>query len=214
MSAVSALDTDIVVIGAGVIGSSVAMQLALKMPGSKIRVIDFDLEGSLSSSELNAGGVRATWNQPINIQMSQLTIDYLAKNAGAVGYRDCGYLWLYREDRLPFALKARELQLKMGWTVDAWDVSMLRKKIPFINKTDDLAGAVFAPRDGLVNPNLLKNHFRECAWAEGVVFDDRTLLRSYEQAGSRSVLKCEKFPKILTAEDKVQALTGSSSGDS
>src|SRR5262245_46492986 len=71
---------DTLVVGAGVIGSSVAMHLAQKGVRD-IRVIDFDMEGALSSSELNAGGVRATWLQPINIEMSKLTIDYLAENA-------------------------------------------------------------------------------------------------------------------------------------
>lgn len=208
MSQVSELNIDTLIIGAGVIGSSVAMSLAAKQPGAKIRVIDFDLEGSLSSSELNAGGVRATWNQPINIQMSKLTIDYLAKNAEAVGYRDCGYLWLYRSDKLPFALKARELQLQMGWNVEAWDVAELRRKVSLIDKTDDLAGAVFAPKDGLVNPNLLKNHFRELAKKRGVVFDDRTLLRAAEHGAESSILKCERFSSVLSHEQKVAALTG------
>src|SRR4051795_10084533 len=102
------------VVGAGVIGSSVAMHLA-KMGLGDIRVIDFDLEGSLSSSELNAGGVRATWNQPINIRMSQLTIDYMARPevSSQVGYRDCGYLWLHTPEKLAPALKARERQQQM-----------------------------------------------------------------------------------------------------
>src|SRR4051794_31109046 len=96
------------IVGAGVIGSSVAMHLA-QLGMRDVRVIDFDLEGALSSSELNAGGVRATWLQPINIEMSKITIEYLAQHAQEVGYRDCGYLWLHPPDRLPAALKGREL---------------------------------------------------------------------------------------------------------
>ena len=91
------------IIGAGVIGSSVTMHLAQKGM-TNIRVIDFDLEGTLSSSELNAGGVRATWVHPLNIEMSKLTIEYLAQHAEDVGYRDCGYLWLHRPDRFDLGL--------------------------------------------------------------------------------------------------------------
>src|SRR3954468_20316458 len=100
------------IVGAGVIGSSVAMHLA-QAGMTDICVIDFDLEGSLSSSELNAGGVRATWVQPINIQMSKLTIDYFSTVAEEVGYRPCGYLWLHSEKRLEGALQARQRQLEM-----------------------------------------------------------------------------------------------------
>lgn len=208
MSEVTNVDT--LVLGAGIIGSSVAMHLASH---AEVRVIDFDLEGSLSSSELNAGGVRATWNQPINIRMSQLTIDYLAENAEAVGYRDCGYLWLYPEERLAPALKARERQIAMGWPVEAWDVAELRRRVPLIDKTAGIAGAVFAPRDGLVNPNRVKNLFREKAREKGAQFDDRTLLRSasYEADGSVRLV-CERYPAALSSEQKVEILSRRSAG--
>lgn len=205
------IPVDTLIVGAGVIGSSVAMHLA-QMGSSgtgDIRTIDFDLEGSLSSSELNAGGVRATWNQPINIKMSQLTIDYLAQHAEAVGYRDCGYLWLYTPDRLPAALKARERQVAMGWPVEAWDVAELKRRVPFIDKTDDLAGAVFGPRDGLVNPNRVKNHFREKARECGAQFDDRTLLRTVENEADGSIrVICERYPAAITPEQKIEVLAG------
>jgi glycine/D-amino acid oxidase-like deaminating enzyme len=176
------MKVETLIIGAGLIGSSVAMHLARK--GERgIRVVDFDLEGSLSSSELNAGGVRATWGQAINIEMSRISINYFASVASEVGYRPCGYLWLKTPESLPAALQARELQQQLGWEVQAWDVAELRRRVPFIDKTDDLAGAVFAPRDGLVNPNLLKNHYRAKARELGVVFEDRTWVSGAESLG-------------------------------
>src|SRR5450755_4121434 len=48
---------DVVLIGGGVIGSSVAMALGER--GLKTAVVDIDLSGRLRSSEKNAGGVRA-----------------------------------------------------------------------------------------------------------------------------------------------------------
>jgi FAD-dependent oxidoreductase domain-containing protein 1 len=212
---VEAIPVDTLIIGAGVIGSSVAMHLAelsAKQGGransGEIRCIDFDMEGGLSSSELNAGGVRATWNQPINIRMAQHTIDYFSKNAEAVGYHACGYLWLQTPERLPAALKARERQIAMGWPVEAWDVAELKRRVPFIDKTDDLAGATFGTRDGLVNPNRVKNHFREKARASGVRFDDRTLVREarYEADGSLRLV-CDRYPVAMETEQKVEALS-------
>ncbi len=182
-------EVETLIIGAGVIGSSLAMSLAeLGMGG--IRVIDFDLEGSFSSSELNAGGVRATWAEPINIQMSKLSIEYFAAHATEVGYRPCGYLWLHSPERLPGALKARERQVAAGWPVETWDLPELRKRVPFLDKTEGVAAAFFAPRDGLVNPNLLKKHFRQKAREKGVIFDDRTFLQQVEYArdGSSAIL--------------------------
>lgn len=199
-------EVDTLIVGAGVIGSSVAMHLA-RAGQKSIRVVDFDLEGSLSSSELNAGAVRATLTQPINIRMSQLTIDYFASVAEDVGYRSVGYLWLHRPDRLPNALKARERQLEMGWPSETWDISELRRRMPLIDKTDDLAGAIFAPKDGLVNPNRVKNHFRDEARELGVVFDDRLLLRSAEHGPDGVLCAFEKFPLVLSHEAKIEVLS-------
>ena len=200
-------EVDTLIIGAGLVGSSVAMHLSQR--GLKdIRVIDFDLEGSLSSSELNAGGVRATWNLPINIQMSKLSIEYFSKMADQVGYRACGYLWLHSAEKLPAALKARETQIALGWPVEAWDLNELQKKVPFIDKTAGIAGALFAPRDGLVNPNLMKNYFRAEARAHGVTFDDKTLCRNAKYEANHVEILGERLSPILPHEIKTELVKG------
>ncbi|MDR3608085.1 MAG: FAD-dependent oxidoreductase [Oligoflexia bacterium] len=208
------IKTDILLVGAGVIGSGVAMhlgQLGRPAPGD-IRVIDFDLEGSLSSSELNAGGVRGTWSQPVNVKMARLTIDWLAENAEAAGYRDVGYLWLKTPESMPAALVERDRQIESGWPVEAWDVAELKKRVPFIDKTADLAGAIFGPRDGLVNPNGVKNLLRERARASGVVFDDRSLLKAAERDESGGwLLKVERYPAQISDSDRLAVLSGGQS---
>ncbi len=196
---------DVLIIGAGVIGSSVAMHLA-QLGMTKIRVIDFDLEGSLSSSELNAGGVRATWVQPVNIEMSKMSIEYFAQKSKHVGYRACGYLWLYTKERMNAALQARDRQIQSGWPVEVWDRSELQRKVPFLDKTEDIGCSLFAPRDGLINPNLLKNHFRSEARALGVVFDDRTSLQKViypEQSGHLIQAVTHRFESSLSDETKL-----------
>lgn len=204
------IQVDTLVIGAGVIGSSVAMHLA-RLGAKDIRVLDFDLEGSLSSSELNAGGVRATWVQPINIQTSKISIEYYASISEQVGYRPVGYLWLHSPERLSSALKARERQTEMGWKVEAWDTAELKRRVPFIDKTDDIAGAIYAPKDGLVNPNRLKNHYREKARALGVVFDDRTLVRSAEYLEQGVALTCDQISGPLSFGARVDVFGHTSS---
>lgn len=190
--------THTLIIGAGLIGSATAWQLA-RMGAKDIRVVDLDLEGTLSSSELNAGGVRATFSQPINIECSKSSIDYFSSVADDVGYKACGYLWLKRPDQIAEALRARDLHLKHGWNVEAWDVAQVKARLPFIDKTDDLAGATFGVRDGLINPNLLKNHFRARARELGVVFEDR--VRVY---GAEYVALGEVNQKIRVKAQRAQ----------
>jgi FAD-dependent oxidoreductase domain-containing protein 1 len=197
------------IVGAGVIGSSVAMHLA-KAGMTDIRVIDFDLEGSFSSSELNAGGVRATWVQPVNIELSKASIEYFASVAQDVGYRACGYLWLHPSSRFDAALKAREVQVKMGWPVEVLDIPGLQRHAPFIDKTEGIAGAIFAPRDGLINPNLLKSHYRSVSRALGVVYDDRTLLKGVEytpNGASPIQAVTERFGLAMSHETRLEILS-------
>jgi glycine/D-amino acid oxidase-like deaminating enzyme len=56
---------DVLIAGGGIIGSAVAWALARRGFGG-IAVVDLDLAGHYASSELNAGGARATWWQPVN----------------------------------------------------------------------------------------------------------------------------------------------------
>lgn len=204
--------TEVLIVGAGLIGSSLAWHLA-RLGVSGVTVIDFDLEGTLSSSELNAGGVRATFQQPLNIQASQLSIDFFAKHRDELGYRDCGYLWLVSKDAEARFKKSLSVQRAQGWEVQDWDVTHLRKKAPFLDKTEDLVGAHFAPRDGLINPNLLKNYYRSRAREKGVQFIDRVQLVAgdFQKTTSDWKLQARLFPKVVSGAFKETVLTESPS---
>jgi len=209
--------TDILIVGAGVIGSSVAMHLSEKLgaAGSAgdnnnfgVLAVDFDLEGSLSSSELNAGGVRAIWVNACNILSSKTSIEYFSKNAEDVGYRDCGYLWLYRGEQTAIADKAQILQQDLGWEVQNWSTKELTENIPFIDKTDSISKITFSPRDGLVNPNRLKNHYREKAAQNGSKFWDRIWIDSVEQNSKGFLVKARQFiNKPIDIDMKEKVLT-------
>ena len=66
---------NVVIAGGGIIGSAVAWSLA-ERGVRDIHVIDLDLAGIYASSELNAGGVRATWWQPVNIETCRQSLDF------------------------------------------------------------------------------------------------------------------------------------------
>lgn len=196
---------DTLVIGAGVIGSSIAMHLA-EAGVQGVRCVDFDLEGGLSSSELNAGGVRATLSLPLNVELSRDSLLWFGTVAQDVGYRPCGYLWLHAPERMKGASLLREQHLKQGWDVRAWDVPELKRHVPFIDKTEGIAGAFFSPQDGLINPNLLKMLYRSRARAAGAVFEDRTLVRASETRANGVRVEAERFEQVLSHETKQDVL--------
>jgi FAD-dependent oxidoreductase domain-containing protein 1 len=194
---------DTLIVGAGLLGSSTAYHLA-KMGAKNIAVIDADLAGRLSSSELNAGGARATWDQSINVQLSKVSIDFLKANPEKTGFRSVGYLWMFQQQQWKSALqRVKFLQEKHGIELDVLDVPSLKAKTPFIDKTDDLEGATFSPQDGLFNPNLLKNYFREEAKNLGVTFLEGHRVRAVHFPKADHVdVECELLPPKNESELK------------
>jgi FAD-dependent oxidoreductase domain-containing protein 1 len=197
------LTTDYLIIGAGLIGSAVAMGLS-RLGIDRVMVVDLDLAGEWSSSELNAGGVRATWAQPVNLLTSKFSIEYYMKHAEEVGYRGCGYLWLHKPETFRQALETREMHVKNGWPVEVLDRAGIAAKVPFIDKLDDLAGALYGVNDGLINPNRLKEHFRELAKPHTQFLDGVWITGSSMDSGTVNAFQ---FSADLTSEEKRNYLT-------
>ena len=61
------MKANVLIAGGGVIGSAFAWALA-ERGVSDVMVVDLDLAGLYASSELNAGGARATWWQGVNVE--------------------------------------------------------------------------------------------------------------------------------------------------
>lgn len=185
---------DIVIIGAGLLGSSTALHLA-KLGAKSVAVVDADLAGRLSSSELNAGGVRATWDQPINVALSRDSIKFLAENAEAVGYRACGYLWMYSPEKWGSAQARAKKLAAQGQDIQVLSVADVQTRLPFVDKTEGLAGGTFSPKDGLFNPNLLKNLMRDQARALGVQFLEGHRVQAAKVLDAEHAqIECEVIP--------------------
>ncbi len=172
------------IVGAGLAGSALAMHLAERGEQGVV-AIDPDLAGTRSSSELNAGGVRATWWQEVNVALCAHTIEWMRERGDELGFRPRGYLWLYGPELWPGAREHVALQNAHGREVELLSATEVGRRFPFIDRLDDIAGAPFSPRDGLVNPNAVKELFRARARAAGARFVDRRLVVGAERDGGR-----------------------------
>src|SRR5215472_5246142 len=164
----------VLIVGGGIIGTSVAWALAARGVAG-VEVVDLDLAGVYASSELNAGGVRATWWQPVNIDACKATLDFFRLRGAEFGFRERGYLWLYTDPGLwERALEKRALQNTRGLDVEALEPSEVWRRFPLLDRARaEIVGATFSPRDGLVNPNAVRAWYRSEAERLGVRFRNR-----------------------------------------
>src|SRR5512141_1868556 len=159
---------DVAIIGAGVIGCSVAFHLArLGRPGV-VLIEKEPLPGSGSTSKAN-GGIRAQFTTEINIAMSLLSMKILDALADEIGepplYRKAGYLFLTGDPaKLSAMAAAAAFQKARGVGVEVLDTAAVRARAPYA--AGPIVGGTFGPRDGFIDPGGLTSFFlREAARA-------------------------------------------------
>ena len=154
---------DVVIIGSGIVGSSVAYHLA-EAGCRNVLVIEREAHQGKGSTGKSMGGVRAQFSTPVNIQMSRYSIDFFSKFDEVVGhpadYRAHGYLFCATNEKHLAYLKAnRERQHALGvtnveWVTPADIVAM----VPQL-RVDDVLGGTFCPTDGFVDPHSVMMGF-------------------------------------------------------
>src|SRR5207237_1102910 len=92
---------DVVIVGGGVIGASIAYHLSLRGAGH-IVVLERDRLGTGSTGK-NAGGIRLQFSTEVNVRLSQLALPRLEAFTDEMGidpqFRQVGYLFLITEER-------------------------------------------------------------------------------------------------------------------
>jgi len=146
---------DVVVVGGGIVGSSIAYHLT-EQGCRNIIVIEREAHQGKGSTGKSMGGVRAQFSTPVNIQMSMYSIPFYATFEARTGhpadYRAQGYLFLATsEAHLRYLDTNRRKQEAAGLKVHKLSAEDIRKSYPLL-KTDDVLGGNFCPTDGFVDP--------------------------------------------------------------
>src|SRR5512144_3405553 len=163
---------DVVIIGSGIVGSSVAYHLA-QAGCPNVLVLEREAHQGKGSTGKSMGGVRAQFSTPVNIQMSKYSIDFFSKFDEVVGhpadYRAHGYLFCATNEKHLAYLKAnRERQNALGVTNVEWVTSEdIVKMVPQL-RVDDILGGTFCPTDGFVDPHSVMMGFMLNAREKGV----------------------------------------------
>jgi sarcosine oxidase subunit beta len=157
------VSTDVVVIGAGIVGASCAQHLA--EAGIRVSVVDsFDGPAEGSTGRCFAS-IRAQWADSLNIEMSWRSIKHFQSFEATygidVGYRPSGYLFLVPEDAWEAQQRAVQLQREHGVPVEAVSLDEASAITPFAH--DGIAGATWGPSDGVVDPHLATSAYLKLA---------------------------------------------------
>jgi sarcosine oxidase subunit beta len=161
---------EIAIVGAGVIGCSVAFQLG-RMGQRGVRLLERErVPGAGSTSKAN-GGIRAQFTTEVNVAMSLASMEILDGLEGEIGepsvYRKAGYLFVTGN---PVKLEAMRTsaawQRERGVAVEVLDEAAVRARAPWL--AGRIAGGTFGARDGFIDPGGLCNFFLREATRSGV----------------------------------------------
>jgi sarcosine oxidase, subunit beta len=166
---------EVVVIGAGVIGASVAYHLAERGCES-VLVLERHREPGGGSTGRATGGFRAQFGSDVNVRLSLLSREKLGRFEEELGvdpgYRPCGYLFLTGDEAQLGALRdAQEVQRAAGLgearVVAPSEIGEINPAI----RTEGLVGGVFCPTDGFIRPMRILAGYVEGAGRLGVRFE-------------------------------------------
>jgi sarcosine oxidase subunit beta len=160
---------EVLIVGAGVVGGSVAFHLARRGVRG-VAIVEREGSPGVGSTSKANGGIRAQFTTAVNVAMSLRSMEILDALAPEIGeppvYRKAGYLFLTASaERLAAMEQAVAFQRSLGVTVDLLDGDEARRRAPYVEGSD-LVGGTFGARDGFIDPGALAGFFlREAARA-------------------------------------------------
>lgn len=154
---------DVVIIGGGIVGSSIAYQLTAAGCRNVV-VLERESHQGKGSTGKSMGGVRAQFSTDISIRMSLYSIpffrDFEQITGHPSGYRSRGYLFIATEPRHVNYLRTNyEKQIAAGLkTVQLVGPETIVEMVPQVRR-EDIIGGAFCSTDGFVDPHSAMTGF-------------------------------------------------------
>jgi FAD-dependent oxidoreductase domain-containing protein 1 len=169
---------DVIIVGGGVIGSSVAYHLTKEQETLKVAVIERDPTYEKASTTLSMVNFRIQFSLKQNVLISQYTSEIFEHFEEDMQVRDTrpdialcreGNLFLIDEASRSAAEKALKLQQGLGCEVSWLDQEEIKARYP-LYEADQYAGGTYGPRDGHFDAYAVLMAYKAKAISQGVAF--------------------------------------------
>ena len=163
--------SEVVVIGAGITGLSVALHLA----EAGVKPLVIERTGiAAGASGVQPGGVRQQWSTPLNCRLARESAAFFADlpsrldSTLPLGLAQCGYLFLaHSEQQLAQLAAAVSVQNAAGVPSALLSPDEAATVVPGLS-TDGLTGASWCEEDGYFDrPQSVVEAFAQAAWTRG-----------------------------------------------
>jgi sarcosine oxidase subunit beta len=163
---------DVLVIGAGIVGISVAYHIAVRAPGARIVVLERETRPGLGATSKATGGIRQQFSTEINVRLSQLghaEYSHFAETHGQnIGFRMQGYMFVTTSpEKWEGLARSAEMQRSLGVPTKTLAPDDAAQLVPQL-RIDDLVGATYCPTDASANPSDALNGYLGSARSLGV----------------------------------------------
>ena len=177
---------DIVVIGGGVVGASVACHLT-RRGARDVLILERESRQGMGSTGKATGGVRAQFETDINIKMSLYSLAFFNDWEFDCEYEPAGYLFFATtEGQFDYLKRNVEKQRELGVRdVAIVDSESIRRLVPILN-CEDITGGSFGKHDGFINPLAVMQVFTESALRNGARIEFDTEVLSIEAMSGKT----------------------------
>lgn len=161
---------DIIIVGGGVMGSSIAFNLVNDGFEGRIAVFEKDPSYERASTTLSVGGIRRQFSTEVNVRLSQYSLSVYREfgermevkgGRPEIDFKPRGYLFLGSEKNWPLLVKHQAFQKSMGVETELLDIEETLRIIPDLN-TEGLVGSSFSPGDGYMDPySVLQGYIKK-----------------------------------------------------
>jgi sarcosine oxidase subunit beta len=179
----------VVIIGGGIIGTSIAFNLA-KLGVKDVAVFEKSYISSGSTGRCG-GGIRQQWTSPMNVRLAMRSVELFKRFKEDVGmdieYYQGGYLLLaYDEDELAAFEANVKMQKKEGLDVELVTPSQIHEKFPFMD-LEGVVGGTWCPSDGHANPQIANLAYAFKIKKMGVDLNTHTQVKGIDVQNGRIV---------------------------